>query len=284
MDAVYPIADQVTRCNQKCVFCCNLPEVRGASRDQLKKLLVSGTDTLRIGLWEPTLDAGLPDLVRYAHTIGFKHVIVRTNGIRLSDPKLVRELLDAGVDMFHINIPSHLPALADSITRTKGSHKRRLQGIRNLIDAGAANKIFLVYVINSMNLRTMEQFAAYVAKEMPGICSILFGMICVLGPVNQRLSLVPRFSEVAPFLAAAMRACRAGGVRFSVDDVPICHMKGFEDASVDYRILRHSPELRLEKIKAPRCAGCALGKDCAGVRPQHLELYGDGELRPVKKR
>ncbi|HNW44607.1 MAG TPA: hypothetical protein PKI19_08885, partial [Elusimicrobiales bacterium] len=75
MDAVYPIADQVTRCNQKCVFCCNLPEVRGASRDQLKKLLVSGTDTLRIGLWEPTLDAGLPDLVRYAHTIGFKHVI-----------------------------------------------------------------------------------------------------------------------------------------------------------------------------------------------------------------
>jgi len=281
---VYPIADLVTRCNQKCIFCANLPGVKGAGRDQLKKLLVSGTDTLRIGLWEPTLSKELPELVRYAHKIGFKQVILRTNGVRLSDPELARELLDAGVDMFHINIPSHIPELADRLTGTRNSARHRARGMRNIIEAGGANKISLVHVINSLNLDTLEQFSIYVAEELPGICSILFGMICVLGAVKQRPELVPRFSAAAPFLAAAMRACRAGGVRFSVDDVPICHMKGFEEMSVDFRILRNSPGIRLEKIKAPRCAGCALGKHCAGVRPQHLELYGDTELRPVRKR
>ena len=58
-------------------------------------------------------------------------------------------------------------------------------------------------------------------------------------------------------------------------------MKGFDYASIDSYILKNQKNMEIDKVKPPKCAGCALSAGCAGVRSQYLDLYGAGELRPV---
>jgi hypothetical protein len=284
VDTAYPIVDLVARCNQKCLFCSNTPGCLPNMPGQLKKMLASGADTLRIGLWEPTLSDKLPELVSLARKIGFKKIQLRTNGVKLSDLKLTRSLLDAGVTTFHLNFPSHLPELSDHITQSKGAFERRLKGIENIIRLGGGKKICLLFVINSLNYHTMEQYAAFIAERFPGILHILFNMVCILGLVPKRLSLVPHYRQIEPHLAAAARVCERSGISFIVDDVPLCYMKGFEYASIDSLILREHQNIMLEKVKSRECSSCALTGECAGVRPQYLELYGTDELRPILSR
>jgi len=284
MNSVFPIVDLVTKCNQKCLFCSNPPGNIPSAPDQMKKLLAAGADTLRIGLWEPTLSDKLPDLVRFARKSGFKNVLLRTNGVRLADLAFTRALLDAGVTTFHINFPSHLPALSDRITQSRGSYKKRLKGIENIIRLGGAQKLCILMVIISLNYKTMEGYTSFIARHFPGVLNILFDMVCILGLVPKRLSLVPRFKQVEPHLAAAARVCERSGMGFIVDDIPLCYMKGFEYASIDSYLLRNRVGMQIDKVKPPECAGCARSGECAGIRPQYLELYGAGELRPASSR
>ena len=106
VNTVYPIVDLVTRCNQKCLFCSNVPGSIGVmpDRDQLKQMLASGADTLRIGLWEPTLSDKLPEFVRFARETGFKKIQLRTNGVRLSDLKYTKSesLTPFGFEVYQI--------------------------------------------------------------------------------------------------------------------------------------------------------------------------------------
>ena len=283
INSVYPIVDLVTRCNQKCLFCSNLPDNIPSAPDQIKKLLASGADTLRIGLWEPTLSDKLPDLVRFARKSGFEKVLLRTNGVRLSDLAFTRSLLDAGVTTFHVNFPSHLPALSDRITQSKGSYLRRLKGMENIVKLGGEKTMCILMVITTLNYDTMEEYASFVAEKFPGVLNVLFNMVCILGMVPKRLSLVPRFEKVGPHLAAAARVCDKNDIKYIVDDIPICFMKGFEHASIDRYMMLNQKNIQIDKVKPPVCSGCALGGECAGIRPQYLDLYGAGELRPVLK-
>jgi len=284
VNSTYPIIDLVTRCNQKCLFCSNIPGSKPVKPDlaQLEAMLASGADTLRIGFWEPTLSDELPELVRFARKAGFEKIQVRTNGVRLSDLSFTRALLEAGVTTFHLNFPSHLAGLSDHITQSKGSYERRIKGIRNIIRLGGGNKLCLLFVINSLNYATMEQYASFIAENFPGVLNVLFNMVCILGIVPETLSLVPHFPQIEPHLAAAARVCGNSGLKYMIDDVPLCYMKGFEAASVDSHILRSGQNIKIDKVKPPRCASCALTRECAGIRSQYLEFYGAGELRPVR--
>lgn len=284
VNSAYPIVDLVARCNQKCLFCSNVPGSKGVKpgHSRLKEMLAAGADTLRIGFWEPTLSDELPELVRSARKAGFAKIQLRTNGVRLSDPDFTSSLLEAGVTTFHLNFPSHLAGLSDHITQSKGSHERRIKGIRNIIRLGGGDKLCLLFVINSLNYATMEEYARFIAENFPGVLNVLFNMVCILGIVPKTLSLVPHFRQVEPHLAAAARVCRRSGLKYMIDDIPLCYMKGFESASVDSHILRSGQNIKIDKVKPPACASCALTRECAGIRSQYLELYGAGELRPLR--
>ena len=68
-----------------------------------KVLDACGPVPLQLSGGEPTVRNDLPEIVRLAKELGFPHVQVNTNGIRIAkDPGFLRQLVDAGIDLVYL--------------------------------------------------------------------------------------------------------------------------------------------------------------------------------------
>lgn len=279
---VDPILLISNRCNQNCIFCCTEKNQTRQSLQKIRKAILSAKDTISIGRWEPTLSKDLLRWVKMARDRGISQIILRTNGVKLSNPALARSLVEAGVTLFHVNFPSHNERLSDALTQSKGSFRKRVQGVRNVLDFGGGNNAALVFVITSFNYHTMAQYARFVSREFPDVAYIEFNLVCQLGRARGRKSLVPKYTQVQPHLAAAAKLCMYYRINFFVDDIPLCFMNGFEHASIDARNLARGIDTNVAKVKVrqKQCRKCSLSSLCAGPKAEYVALHGAGEIKP----
>ena len=272
-------------CNQRCLFCSAVGGMPAHSRKEIAGLIRNAGEDLIIGGWEPTLHPKLAGTVAQARKAGVKKIILFTNAVKLDDKALVRRLIDAGVNTFHINFPSHLEKLSDFLTQSPGAFRRRNAGIRNIRETPGKKFISLVFVINSLNYKTMPQYAEYVARNFPEVVHVLFTMPCVMGRAQQMPSLVPRLTDVKPCLAAALAVFRRRRIKCFTENVPLCFLPGFEDSSLDARrtVLSGAPAEAEGKARQKECAGCGLETLCPGPRLDYVRLHGAGELAPARR-
>lgn len=83
---------------------------------------------------EPLLHPDLLEIVKYAKKKPL-FVTIDTNGILL-DEKKVAELKDAGVDLIHVSIDSHLEEVHDRLRGCPGVYAKAVKGIENCRDQG----------------------------------------------------------------------------------------------------------------------------------------------------
>lgn len=272
------------RCNQRCVFCGAEGLIRPHAPRTAAAAIKRAGDHLTISGWEPTLHPGLPELVARARKTGIKNITLFTNALKLADAAYARELVSAGVTTFHINFPAHTPALADRLTGVKGSFARRAAGVRNALAAPGRKYVSLVFVINSLNYRTLPGYARFVADNFPGLVHVLFTMPCLVGRVRRDPSLMPRLSAVRPYLARALALLLRRRVKGLVENAPLCLLPGFEHASFDARqALASGRPGAPGKAHHAACEGCRLKALCPGLREDYFHVHGDGELRRQDK-
>ena len=273
-----------SKCNQRCVFCAAEGLIRPHGPAAIAAAIKRAGRHLTISGWEPTLHPRLPEIVTRARARGVKNITLFTNAILLDDAEYARRLVAAGVTTFHINFPSHLRKLSDLLTGTPGSFERRLAGIRNVLEAPRKKYVSLVFVMNSLNYRTMPACAAYIVKNFPGLVHVLFTTACVMGRVRKDRSLVPKLSKVRPYLAKAQAALLKGRVKCLVENVPICLMPGFEHASFDARQALLSGRAGAPaKAQHAVCRSCSLNTLCPGLRDDYFHIHGDGELKASRR-
>jgi len=272
------------KCNQRCVFCGAEGLIRAQGPKSVAAAIKRAGEHLTISGWEPTLHPGLPGIIAKARKAGVRNITLFTNALLLDDPAYARSLVTAGVTTFHVNFPSHRPALADRLTGTRGTFGRRAAGVRNLLAAPGRKYVSLVFVINSLNYRTLPGYAEFVARNFPGLVHVLFTMPCVMGRVHRDRTLMPRLAAVRPYLAKAHAALLRHRMKCLVENVPLCLMPGFEHASFDAR-----QALATGKAGAPaksyraECAACGLKAVCPGLREDYFHIHGDGELRASRR-
>lgn len=128
------------RCNNDCAHCYNARSRRypEMTTEQWKRILDR--------LWElaiphvvftggePTLRDDLPELIAHAERIG-QITGLNTNGRRLSDPRYLQRLVDAGLDHVQITLESHDPGVHDAMVRAKGAWKQTVAGLGNALDS-----------------------------------------------------------------------------------------------------------------------------------------------------
>ncbi len=273
------------KCNQSCVFCGAEGVIKAQSMKAVNAAIKRAGGHLTIGGWEPTLHPRLAAIVARAKKAGVKNITLFTNAVLLDDAAYVRQLISAGVRTFHINFPSHEEKLSDLLTGVPGSFRRRLAGVRNILTAPGRKYVSLVFVINSLNYKTMPAYARFVAQNFPGLVHVLFTAPCVMGRAAQKPSLVPRLAKIKPYLAAAQAAFLKNRVKCLVENVPLCLLPGAEHASFDARnALMTGSAAALAKSYRKECAGCSLRTLCPGLRDDYFRLYGSKELRPSKRR
>lgn len=126
------------KCQNDCIHCYaggphETPELTTAQWKQvIDKLSDIGVFILTFTGGEPTICEDLPELLLYAQNKGMVTGLI-SNGRKLKDKAYVTELEKSGLDFVQITLESHKPSAHDLMTKSQGSWKETVVGIKNTV-------------------------------------------------------------------------------------------------------------------------------------------------------
>jgi hypothetical protein len=234
---------------------------------------------------EPTLHPDLPRFIAHARAAGFATVEIQTNGVRAPTAPTPPALVAAGLTKATVSLHSMDPPTSDAITRMPGAFPRTVAGLHHLAELGVETQ--LAHVISKDNFAALPAFTAAMLDEFAGAGRHL--SVCFA--IAQRVSdLVPRwvlptFTEIRPYVRAALDACDAAGVGYG----GLIGQGGYPPCALDGELRYYrgvldkiyaSADADAQFAKAPQCARCDFDRRCLGVRRDYLERHGADELVP----
>lgn len=291
-------------CSSHCHFCVDLNkrDVPDKSTQQIVREMVQaksrGVDYLELIGGETTMRGDFLPLVRTASKLGFKDVVVVTNGRMFAYPDFARETLEAGVTELVFSIHGHDAKLHDAVTAAPGSFDQLIRGIANL-RALRFDRIFANCTVVKPNMRHLPDIGRLFLELGIEHAEFIFVDPNYGGAYTNFDGMVPRVSEAAPYMRETLDVGRAGGTRhWTARYVPLCHFQGYLDQISElkevevFRTRHWAPDFVNEdvgasrrtagRVKTERCDGCSLHGRCEGLFKEYLKRYGDSELEPVR--
>lgn len=285
-------------CNNRCLFCVqgDKRERHGARdvgliRRDLEEGLRAGATALVLTGGEPTLQPHLLETLRLGRELGYSRIQIQTNGRRFAYLGFCREVIRAGASEFSPALHASTPEVHDSLTRAPGSFAQTVAGITNLKSLGQT--VITNTVLTTRNYRDAPDLARLLVSL--GVDQFQFAFVHILGTAAENSAwLVPRKTDVLPYVQAGLDVGRAAGVRCLTEAIPYCLMRGYEQCVAE-RIIPHmrvvDAEATLEdytryrrdegKQKGPGCPGCLHFEACEGPWREYPELFGWEEFVPV---
>ena len=285
-------------CNNRCLFCAQGEKRRQTGFvpaaqlvEHLRSASAPGRGLVLTG-GEPTIRKDLVELVRVARGFGYAPIQVQTNGRMLAYPELVQRLFDAGVSEFSPALHGPTAEIHDALTRTEGSFDQTVAGIERVIESGAV--VVTNTVVVRQNLAHLSATVDVLADL--GVLKSQLALVHPVGTAMERFDqVVPRISQAASAMRFAVHRGRERGLKMVVEAVPLCLLRGFEDAVVEPAI----PETtvvdangehfafsawRRENGKAngPPCERCSRKIECEGPWREYPARYGWSEYRPYE--
>lgn len=292
-------------CNSHCHFCIDLNkrDLPDKSTRQIVEEMVrakaAGVEYLEMIGGETTIRRDFIPLVKTAKRLGFKDIVVVTNGRMLAYPEFAKETVAAGVTDLVFSIHGHDAKLHDDLTYAPGSFNDLLKGIENARKEGL-ERIFGNCTVVKQNMAVLPRIAELFLRLKIHHVEFISVDPTYGGAYTNFHGLVPRISEAAPFMREALEVGRKGGTRdFVVRYVPLCHFKDYLDQVSEIREVRTfrtrhwAPDFQNDDVaagriaagraKTDRCAGCSLYDLCEGPWREYVRRYDDSELTPVKE-
>jgi len=156
------IIDVTNRCNLKCPVCFANAAAAGYVYEPTKEEIVGMLENLRqnqpvpatalqFSGGEPTIRNDLFELIRTAKELGFRHVEVNTNGLRLAQSvDYCNELREAGVSTVYLQFDG-LTSDVYKFIRGIDLLDIKMKAIENLRKAGIASVVLVVTLIKGVN-------------------------------------------------------------------------------------------------------------------------------------
>ena len=194
-----------------------------------------------------------------------------------------RRLAEAGLDGAMVSLHGSTAAISDAVTGAPGTFVATLRGIDELVRTPV--RVRLNFVFCQENRDDFPRVVDLVAERWP-TAGIVFSFVGSHTDVVPRTTaLIPRFRDVMPSLLAGLARARAAGLDVTGFDsmcgLPLCLVPEAERAAFSHVALPAEAGAG-EFVKAEACARCAETHRCFGVRRGYAELYGTGELQPVR--
>jgi hypothetical protein len=284
-------------CDARCIFCSRSRKAFRAAirREQarhdfqaelqaIRKRIASWSEpaVFHIGGHEPAIYPTLLPIVQAAGERGFRKIILETNGLALSDGRLVEELKAAGLNEVRLPIYGLSAAVHDSITGVAGSFEKLQQTMENL--RRNALPFQLKTVVLKQNLHQLplllqrypEMGFSFVMpwsvrpQSYRRVCPQLIEVpVSVLGRVgNLYLPCLfpprPRWHDPAP---------QSGEGWVVLSDGRMVYQGNRKNLSAE--------QLAQMKLKPAKCSCCSRREKCSGIYPAYLKIYRDGEFRPL---
>jgi len=156
------IIDVTNRCNLRCPVCFANAAAAGyvyePSKQEVREMLENlrsndpvPATALQFSGGEPTIREDLFDLIRMAKELGFRHVEVNTNGLRLAQSvDYCRGLKEAGMSTVYLQFDGVTPEVY-KFTRGRDLLETKLKAVENLREAGINSVVLVVTLIKGVN-------------------------------------------------------------------------------------------------------------------------------------
>jgi MoaA/NifB/PqqE/SkfB family radical SAM enzyme len=283
-------------CNNRCVFCVQGDKrasegARPAARilADLRTARERGAGAVVFTGGEPTLHASLLPSVRAAKELGFGTIQIQTNGRRLAYDAFCHALAAAGANEFAPALHGVTAATHDALTRAPGSFDETVAGILAVKRLGLP--LVTNTVVTARNFRELPALARRLVDY--GVDQFQFAFVHVVGTAaDNRDWLVPRKSEVMPFVREGLDIGRAARVRCFTEAIPLCLMAGYEACVAESIIPRTlifdaghviddftSYREHEGKAKGPACPSCSASAQCEGPWREYPALFGWDEFK-----
>jgi len=143
-NTVLAIIDVTNRCNMACPICFANAGAAGyvyePTLEQMEYMLRTlraqkpwAPNAIQISGGEPTLRDDLPEIVRMARKLGFTHVEINTNGIRLAnDIEYYKALLDAGMSTLYLQFDT-IDEKNEGVWRHRMYHPKAYRAIKEKV-------------------------------------------------------------------------------------------------------------------------------------------------------
>ncbi len=193
---VLAIIDITNRCNLTCPVCFANASVTGyvyePSRKQIEDMLQNlrknrpiAPVALQFSGGEPTLREDLPELATRAKELGFEHVEVNTNGLRISKSSdYIKHLMEAGVDTFYLQFDG----LDDGVfMKTRGLPLMdvKLKAIEMARKAGLDSMMLVPTLIRGVNDHQVGDLIRFALKNRDVVRGVNFQPVSICGRIDR---------------------------------------------------------------------------------------------------
>ena len=308
-------------CNNKCIFCMS-----GEERDdhepwadpkrmkaEIEARFNEGARSLGFLGGEPTAYPHIIDCMRFAKDLGYRRIVLCTNGVRLSGQGFLDDCLEAGLTRVTMSLHSHIPEIEERLVGVPKILEKKVEALRLLTQARNCgffkDGVSLNPVLCRLNAPYMEDYVRFFKAR--GINDIRFNFIWPESRVQNDKTVVPRFKDVVPsILNLILKNEKEIKIRLSFGGIPYCVLPGFihknwpllrryfyeegMDLPTEVSFLEPDKKGKIQRFnwhekgrnvfraKAPACGGCLLDSFCMGIYQSYLNLYGDSEIEAIK--
>jgi len=285
------------KCNNNCIFCAQAHR-RYLGDQTTEKLKQDLQDAYEKGIrevvftgGEPTIRKDIFELVKFARDLGYELIQIQTNGRMLSYKEICKKLISSGVTEFSPAIHGHNAEIHETQTRSPGSFKQAIQGVKNLKELN--QYILGNSVITKLNFKYLPELAQLWIKL--GVDQFQLAFVHPVGNAQKYFDrIVPKKSLVAPFVHKAIDIAERYGMRMMIEAFPFCFMKGYEkycselympkaevrdaEGVVDFNRWKKETGKR----KFSQCKKCKFDLICEGPWREYSDRFGSDEFIPVE--
>ncbi len=284
-------------CNLACDYCTITEAMRARSLapravvSELRRGRTDGYDRVSFTGGEPTIRGDLVPLVREAARLAYSDIKVQSNGLLFAHRPNLDRLVDAGVNRLHVSIHTHDPLAYDDLVRRHGTYAHMVEGLDHAIATGLP--VTADVILKKDTVPKLQAAVAWLADR--GVRSIHLWLVSLTDQNRDNVASLPRITDVVPHVAAAFRFGEEHGIEILSLHLPRCLLgpddnlaHAWDPGSDDVRVVTPDATFELSSsrlaghVHVAACEGCRHREICPGLRPDYLEVYGDGEVAAVR--
>ena len=191
------IIDITNRCNLKCPVCFANAATAGyvyePSKEEIRGMLENlrsndpvPATALQFSGGEPTIREDLFELIRMAKELGFRHVEVNTNGLRLAQSvDYCRGLKEAGMSTLYLQFDGVTPDVYQ-FTRGRDLMDTKVRAIENLREAGIDSVVLVVTLIKGVNDHQVGDIIRFAIQNFDVVRCINVQPVSLCGRLPER--------------------------------------------------------------------------------------------------
>ena len=240
-----------------------------------QRIRILKSNHISLGGGEPTINRYFFEIFSFVDSLD-KDITLLTNGRSFASKRFLREFYKVLGHKNNLKIAVPLygdtPEKHDSITRTPGSFRQTIVGLKFLLRKGLF--LELRVVVNQLNLHLLEDIVLFIKKNLKGINRLVFINLKVTGEAfkNRERLIIPNTKAVERVISA---------VDLAIGGIPEIRLFHFPFCVVPRNYWKF-----VEGISAPKdqiyfkkeCSICKMKQRCPGIWKSYVDIVGDSEF------